>query len=42
VAFALVGGAANYVWVNGWPFAGGLEAGVAAPVAAQSGPAARP
>jgi polysaccharide chain length determinant protein (PEP-CTERM system associated) len=42
VVFALFGGAANYVWVNGWPFARGLEAAAAVPVAAESGPAARP
>jgi polysaccharide chain length determinant protein (PEP-CTERM system associated) len=43
VVFALVGGAANYVWVNGWPFGRELEAAASAPVAAQPAPpAARP
>ena len=41
VVFALVGGAANYVWVNGWPFGRELETGVARPVAAQPAPPAR-
>ena len=36
VAFALVGGAANYVWVNGWPLGTAVEAreGPPGPVAA--------
>lgn len=43
VVFALFGGAANYVWVNGWPFGRELEAAAPAPVAAQSAaPAASP
>jgi len=43
VAFALVGGAANYVWVNGWPFGRALEAGeVTAPVAAEADSPAAP
>jgi len=41
VVFALVGGAANYVWVNGWPFGRELEAGLARPVAAQPAPPAQ-
>jgi len=42
VVFALVGGAANYVWVNGWPFERELQGAAAAPVAAQPvAPAAR-
>jgi polysaccharide chain length determinant protein (PEP-CTERM system associated) len=31
VAFALVGGAANYVWVNGSPIRGALDGGAGAP-----------
>ena len=51
VSFALVGGAANYFWVNGSPFGGSREEGEkpaaraaesAAPAAAPAAPAAEP
>jgi polysaccharide chain length determinant protein (PEP-CTERM system associated) len=40
VAFALVGGAANYVWVNGWPLRAPEELGAPAPGAPAPAPTA--
>jgi polysaccharide chain length determinant protein (PEP-CTERM system associated) len=39
ICFALVGGAANYVWVNGAPSFGSPDPTVQAPVASESAPA---
>ncbi|MBW2495376.1 MAG: hypothetical protein JRE43_11540 [Deltaproteobacteria bacterium] len=39
ICFALVGGAANYVWVNGAPSFGGSDSITQAPVASEAAPA---